>query len=344
MVASATLSLRAASGPPAGRRLVIIDRKGQAPHAFGAIGDLPSALAPGDLLIVNDAATLPASLADELEGVPIELRLMRWLGEGRWEAAVLGEGDWRLPTERRGPPPPLAPGQVLRFGDLSVEILETDGQHRATVLLDAPGGWLDGLYRQGEPVQYSYLSGAVPLSAFQTAFARRPWAVESPSAALPLRWEVLLALAARGVGLATLTHAAGLSSIDGGALDAALLPLPERSDLPAETVAAIERTRQRGGRVIAAGTTVVRALEGRRHDRGRLAPGESETAYRLDGRTPPRVVDGLITKLHAPQDSHFAVLASFAPERWLLDAFAEATSRGFLHHEFGDTALIVDVR
>jgi S-adenosylmethionine:tRNA ribosyltransferase-isomerase len=333
MVARPTLVLQAAKGPPAGDKLVVID--GGEPH-FGTIEDLPQELGPGDLVVLNDAATLPASLRT----AEIELRLARYRGENRWDVAVLGEGDWRVPTEHRDAPPRLRPGQVLQIATLRIEVLEVQGPHQATIALDAPEGWLDALYRHGDAIRYSYLGEAVPLSAFQTAFATRPWAVESPSAALPLRWSTLLALRARGVTLATLTHAAGISSIDGGELDARLLPLPERTDIPEATVQAILQAR----RVMAVGTTVVRALEGRMASHGRLVAGTTETTLKLDGSSRPQVVDGLLTKLHVSTESHFDVLACFAPRETLQKAFLQATARGFHNHEFGDSAFIVDVR
>ncbi len=117
------------------------------------------------------------------------------------------------------------------------------------------------LYREGRPVQYSYLAHDLPLWAVQTVYAARPWAFEMPSAGRPLSWEILLALRRKGVRWASLTHAAGLSSTGDPAIDAAL-PLAERYDIPAATVRAVADTRARGGRVIAVGTTVVRALEG----------------------------------------------------------------------------------
>jgi S-adenosylmethionine:tRNA ribosyltransferase-isomerase len=342
MVARPTgIALAAAKGPPAGDKLVVIE---EGEPRFGTIEDLPRELRAGDLVVLNDAATLPASLSTRAGGAAVELRLARYRGGDRWDVAVLGEGDWRVPTERRGPPPQLRPGQVLWIVDLRIEVLELQGPHLATVALSAPEGWLDALYRYGDAIRYSYLGQAVPLPAFQTAFATRPWAVESPSAALPLRWSVLLALRARGVQLATLTHAAGISSIDGGELDAQLLPLPERTDLPQQTVDAVLRARDAGRRVIAVGTTVVRALEGRLAAEGQLVAGASETTLKLDGQRRAQLVDGLLTKLHASTESHFDVLASFAPRETLQRAFSRAAARGFHNHEFGDSAFIVDVR
>jgi S-adenosylmethionine:tRNA ribosyltransferase-isomerase len=211
------------------------------------------------------------------------------------------------------------------------------------VAFDAQGAALwSALYRAGRPVQYSYTAGPLALWHVQTVYGARPWAVEAPSAGLPLTWNLLLALRRRGVRLASLTHAAGLSSTGDAALDAAL-PRPERSDIPAATVEAVEATRAAGGRVVAVGTTVVRALEGRAVQHGgRLVPGEGTTDLLLGPGFVPRVVHGLLTGVHEPGSSHHALLQSFAPLPLLKEAAGHAEARGYLGHEFGDSCLLLD--
>lgn len=324
-----TPSLVAARGPawPADR-LVVVDG---ARVAFDPIDALPRWLRAGDLLLVNDAATLPAALC----GDGFELRLAARLGPTTWRAAVLGAGSWRDPTERRGEPPALPP--IVRLGAWEARVVHQEGRW---AVIDLGPEWLAMVYQAGEPIRYSYLDEEAPLAAFQTAFAARPWASESPSAALPLRWSLLLALRRAGVHVAALTHAAGLSSVDGATEDAAL-PLRERSDLPAATLGAIEAARARGGRVIAAGTTVVRAIEGRVLEHGRLVPGEAQVSTVFAGTETPRVLDGLLTKLHGPEESHFRVLSLFGEPARLTAAFAEAARRGLRNHEFGDSALLL---
>ena len=141
--------------------------------------------------------------------------------------------------------------------------------------------------------------------------------------------------------VASLTHAAGLSSTGDDALDA-MLPLPERFDLPAATVRAIADAQRRGGRVVAVGTTVVRALEGcaRLHG-GELVPGEGTTDLRIDARFRPRVVDGLLTGMHGIGSSHRELMQAFAPEPLLGRAWAHAEERGYMDHEFGDVCLVM---
>lgn len=326
-------SIPAATRPGPHDRLLVVDPAGHWTH--DRLSALPTLLGPDDVLVLNDAATLPASLRSD-DGAH-ELRLAAHLGDGRWEVGVLGAGDWRTPTEHRPAPAPLP--DVVRLGGGLVAHVEARAGRFAIVRLGAPGGWLRAVYRAGAPVRYAYLDPRVGLADVQTAWAGPPVASEAPSAGLPLRWGLLLALRRAGVTIATLTHAAGLSSIDGGVADRAL-PRPEQSTIPPETVAAITRAHDRGGRVIAVGTTVVRALEGRVADAGRLVAGTAVTDLRIGPTTALAVVDGLLTKPHEPGESHFELLAAFAPRRVLVDALNDAAGRGYRQHEFGDSVWI----
>lgn len=308
--------------------------------------DLAGELRPGDLLVVNDAATLPASLRGRApEGEELEVRLAGGSGDGEWWAVLFGAGDWRTRTEDRPPPPRLAPGDRIALGpDLAAEVRRVDLASPRLVALafDRAGAELwAALYRHGRPVQYSHLRGPLSLWHVQTGYAARPWAAELPSAGRPLTAEALRDLGRRGVRLATLTHAAGLSSTGDPALDARL-PLPERFEIPARAVVAVAEARARGGRVVAAGTSTVRALEGQAalHG-GRLVAGSGVTALVVDASHRARVVDGVLTGLHEPGSSHFELLQAFAPDRILREALAHAESVGYLAHEFGDSSLIL---
>ena len=320
-------------------RLLVVDPAAGA-FAERRVSDLPGLLAAGDLLVVNDAATLPASLRGQDEaGRPVELRLLGAEGEV-FQGALLGAGDWRQRTEDRPPPPPLAVGARLRFGALQARILDSApaSPRLVRVAFDASGDALwAALYREGRPIQYSYARRALPLWAVQTVYAGRPWAFEMPSAGRPLTWEILLALRRRGVGWASLTHAAGVSATGDPAIDAAL-PLPERYEIPAATVAAIEETRRRGGRVVAVGTTVVRALEGAAAAGGASA---GVTDLRIGPAHRLQVVDGILSGVHAPEESHFALLGAFAGGRLLEQAWAHADRAGFRPHELGDAMLVL---
>ena len=337
---------------PESERLLVVDPASGRMADF-AVRDLPSRLRAGDLLVVNDAATLPASLQGHAtDGAPVEVRLLGPAEGETWTAALLGAGNWRWRTEDRPAPPVLPVGSVLQFG--AAPGVSGPGLRATVAGVSDVSPWLvrlafdrDGddlwsaVYRSGRPVQYSYVRAPLALWHVQTAYASRPWAAEAPSAGRPLTWRVLLEARRRGIALAAVTHAAGLSSTGEAALDAAL-PLPERFDIPAETVAAVARARAARGRVVAVGTTVVRALEGAAAEGGgRLAAGQGSTSLRIDRHFRPRVVDGLLTGMHQPGESHFDLLQAFAPEPLLQSALAHAEREGYLAHEFGDSCLIL---
>jgi S-adenosylmethionine:tRNA ribosyltransferase-isomerase len=324
-------------------RLLVVDPAARA-VAETRTPELPALLSPGDLLVVNDAATLPGSLRghDPASGQPIEVRLLSTseapLRDGRFLAVLFGAGDWRARTEDRPPPPPLEPGARLSFGALGAVVVARAPLSPRLVELafDARGDQLwAALYREGRPVQYSYLAHELPLWAVQNSYAARPWAFEMPSAGRSLSWEILLELRRRGVRWAALTHAAGLSATGDPAIDAAL-PLPERYQIPPATARAVAETRAAGGRVIAVGTTVVRALEG-----SGGAAGSGVTDLRLDAAYRPRVVGGVLAGVHAAEESHFALLGAFAGRDLLAEAVALAEARGFRTHELGDAMLVL---
>lgn len=308
--------------------------------------DLPTLLRPRDLVVVNDAATLPASLQGATPQGAVEVRLAGAArGGAEWWAVLFGAGSWRERTEDRRPPPDLPVGTRIAFAaGLEAAVVQLSPESRRLVRLSfTPCGaaFWPALYRAGRPVQYSYLAGPLELWHVQSPFAARPWAVEPPSAGLSLSLELIEALRRRGVRLARLTHAAGLSATGDPRIDA-LLPMPERYDVPAETAAAVEATRAAGGRVLAVGTTVVRALEGAAAaNAGRLHAGAGVTDLRLGAASRPRLVSGVVTGIHEPGSSHHALTTSFAPLELLEAAFHHAVSRGYLGHEFGDLSLVL---
>jgi S-adenosylmethionine:tRNA ribosyltransferase-isomerase len=322
-------------------RLLLVDRRSGA-LADRVASELPEILAPGDLLVVNDAATLPASLSGDAEGAALELRLLDEQA-GLWRAIAFGPGSWRTPTERRPAPPPLHVGARLSFGGLSatIEAVLPPSPRLIAIRFDqnAEEFWSE-LYRVGKPVQYSYLNGDLRLWHVQNTYAARPWAAEAPSAGFVLSGELIGRLRQRGVEMATLTHAAGLSSSGDAALDA-VLPLGERFEIPEASVAAIARARARASRVIAVGTSVVRALETRALEGGELLPGSGRSELRIGPGFSLRVVDGLLSGIHDPAASHHALLQAFASPAHLAAAHAAAERWGYLEHEFGDVCLLL---
>jgi S-adenosylmethionine:tRNA ribosyltransferase-isomerase len=286
-----------AAAPPEARglrrdhvRLLLLDR------ATGAVGhhrfhELPWLLEPGDLVVVNDSRTLPASLLGRTAaGTPIEVRLAaREVGRPGWEQGARAEGRdpgdqatrerWAalplgvpgdggdpalVPTDARPPAPPLEPGERLAFaGGLTATVL---GHHEEAAPLiwlafDAGGQRLaEALHRAGRPVRYAYVPRPWPLHHYQTLFAAGPGSAEMASAGRPFTVQTLRGLRERGIGLATVSLHAGLSTYGNPATDRRFVPA-EPYLVPEATVAAVAASKAAGGRVVAVGTTVVRALE-----------------------------------------------------------------------------------
>ncbi len=315
------------------RRLLAFPTSTVHPYA-----DLPALLEPGDLVVVNDAATLPASLTGQTAaGEAIEVRLAGRRADGDWETVAFGAGDWRTDTDLRPNPPSLRTGDALRFGPLVATVVAVPHARRPTLRFVATDDdFWRLLYAVGRPVQYRHLPAALDVWDVQTPFSGPPWAVEPPSAGLALTLDVLAGLRARGVDVATITEAAGLSATGDAALDAAL-PFAERYAVPAATWAKVQACR---GRVIAVGTSVVRALETVART-GELA---GWTTLKLSAANLVRVVSGLVSGVHAPGTSHLglieAMLAGNGLPEWS-EMGEEAAALGLRDHEFGDGVLIL---
>lgn len=339
--------MRAAAAPRAARdvRLLVVDGATGA-MSVASSAELAELFEPRDLLVVNDAATVPASLPGRTaRGEAIELRLLAQASDRRWTAALLGGGDWRTRTEDRPPPPRVTAGDRLALGgSLSARVVghrpESPRLVEIELGLDRPSEpaladlWAE-LYRAGRPVQYAHVPEPLALWDVQNVYAARPWAVEMPSAGRVLDAAALLALRRRGVAIAWVTHAAGLSSTGDAALDA-LLPLPERYEVTEETWEAIARTRRANGRVVAVGTSAARALEGG----ARAGRREGVTDLRIGRGLRRAVVDAVLTGVHEADTSHYALLGAFASEEVLERALARAEAEGLLGHEMGDACLV----
>lgn len=334
--------MKAATAPraePNRERLLVLDPEAEA-YADFTIRDLPEFLRKGDALVLNDAATLPASLraSDELE-----LRLLSQLDDGSWLGLSFGRGDFRQPTEARGRPPELTPGARLDFGHgLSARVLAVDAASPRLLRLEfeqTESELWQALYRAARPIQYAYLERPLSLWDVQNRYAARPWAFELPSAGKPLSFDTLFRIEARGVTLAHLTHAAGVSSTGEARLDARL-PLAERYEIGERTAAIVNRTRARGGSVVAVGTSVTRALEAASLG-GAVRAGSERTALLLGPDSRLAACDGLLTGLHEPGTTHYDLLEAFASRALLERSFKHAERQGYLQHEFGDSCLIL---
>jgi S-adenosylmethionine:tRNA ribosyltransferase-isomerase len=340
--------LKAATWPrpePLEERLLVVD------PASGAlrdsrIDDLPSYLSPGDVVVVNDAATLPASLHTEARD--LEMRLLARLGDdASYRALFFGPGDFRTPTEHRPAPPALREGTWLTFDfGLGARIVAVDpaSPRLADIRFDRNGAELfRALYKAGKPIQYAHVAAPLALWHVQSAFAGRPWAFEAPSAGRPITWGLLVRLLKGGVQVTSVTHAAGISSTGSSVLDGRL-PVPERYFIPEGTAALIAEACRCGGRIVAVGTTVTRALESSAAEHGRLEPGEGEARLILGPGFRPRITTGLLTGMHSRGTSHFALLEAFAPRALLERALEHAERAGYLEHEFGDSCLVLPGR
>jgi S-adenosylmethionine:tRNA ribosyltransferase-isomerase len=331
---------------PPSAKLLIVDARGQLTHAPRAA--LVEFLRPGDLVIANDAATLPGSLRGKHvpTGGAVEVRLAgrRSLAPGdvrRFAAVMFGPGDYHTRTEDRPPPPPLEPGDRLALGPLTATVERLLGHPRLVSLRfdGTPDAIWAGLARHGRPIQYAHVPEPLALWDVWTPIAGPPVAFEAPSAGFALDWRTVAALRGRGVGFTTLTHAAGISSTGDEELDRRL-PFDEPYRIPPVTAAAVRRARARGGRVVAVGTTVVRALEHAAARAGQVRPGAGLATQRIGPATRLRVVDAILSGTHEPGTSHYELLRAFTDDATLGRASDELVARGYRTHEFGDSVLI----
>lgn len=331
-----------ASGPPEKRglsrdgvRLLVADRRTGALH-HGRFRDLADFLRPGDCLVLNASRTLPASLPARMGGAPVEVRLARRSEADLWAALILDAFENPRPGDESG---------TLNFpGGLTAEVSGRDPANprlRRIRFSENGPGLMQRLSRMGKPVRYWYASEAWDLDWYQTVFAREPGSMEMPSAGRAFSWRMLLDLRKRGIATAFLVLHAGLSSYMDQEFDASHPISVEPYRIGPEAAAAVNRARDSGGRIIAVGTTVVRALESAAGPDGRVQAREAATALRITRDHPLKVADGLITGFHEPEASHLDLLTAFLPEERLAAVYMEALGKEYLWHEFGDINLIL---
>jgi S-adenosylmethionine:tRNA ribosyltransferase-isomerase len=304
--------------------------------------DLGSHLRPGDLVVVNTSATLAAELdaVDEGTGAPVVLHVATPLPDGTWVLELRTAPDGARPVLD------ALPGTTIRLPDNAKARLlapyPSDGPHgtrlwRAEVTGDRT--LPEEMARHGRPIAYGYLRGRWPLADYQTVFALHPGSAEMPSAGRPFSTGLVTELVSRGIGFAPITLHTGVSSQDAGEP-----PQAERFEVPPGTARLVNATRQAGGRVIAVGTTVTRALESAAGPDGRLRPARGWTELVIGPDHPARVVTGLITGLHNPDASHLLLVESVAGAELTQRAYDAAVAAGYLWHEFGDSCLLLGNR
>jgi S-adenosylmethionine:tRNA ribosyltransferase-isomerase len=288
--------------------------------------DLPEVLRRGDLLVVNDSATLPAALtACRRDGAPLALHLSTALTGLLWI------------VEPRGAR--LEAGEVLALpagGTARLLVPYPDSVRLWIAQLRLPDPTPDYLLRVGRPIAYPYVRGEWPLAMYQTVYAGEPGSAEMPSAGRAFTADVLARAQSRGIGLARLTLHTSVASLERDEP-----PIEEWYRIPPDTAEAVQRTREAGGRIIAVGTTVVRALETAADRRGRVAAAQGWTDLVIAPPRAIRSVDGVLTGFHEPRASHLAMLGAFAGLAHLDSAYRAALDAGYLWHEFGDLHLIL---
>ena len=301
-------------------------------HRHARFEDLPQFLRAGDLLVVNESAAIPASLPAEgpigriLLNLCTRFRSDLWVAEPRWSVGKPGP----LPVHAR---------DELHVGSSRVRLLsEYPGIPRLWFARAARP--FESLAAElGGPIHYGY-TDAWPMETYQTLFSRVPGSAEMPSAARPITSRIREALEAAGVRFAPILLHTGVSSleIEGETVEAQAM-YPEPFSVSREAADAVNRTHAARGRVIAVGTTVVRALESAWTPEG-VRPRIAYTRLFVNPDRGVHAVDGLLTGFHDPVTSHLALLGAFLGMDGVRDAYTEAVREGYLWHEFGDSHLV----
>jgi len=303
---------------------------------FRRLGDF---LVPGDVLVINTSGTLKAALAvKRVDGSMFELHLSTKLPSGNWvvELRTLSEKGTKpffnaQPGERLGLP-----------GGASATLLapyprDVAGSQRLwEAHLTLPEPLHAYLERFGSPIRYSYVRAQWPAEYYQTVYATQPGSAEMPSAGRAFTSELIMQLVARGIQVAPLILHTGVAS-----LESHEPPYDEYYQISAETAQQINAARQIGHRVIAVGTTVIRALETVADLHGWVSDGEGWTSLVITPSRGIRAVDGLLTGFHEPRASHLAMLEALAGRAHLEITYTAALQERYLWHEFGDLHLIL---
>ena len=311
--------------------------------------DLPDVLRPGDLLVVNNSGTLPAALTGVLpDGSPVALHISSAVpsagGEHLVELRRPHEGS-SLPYQRSERTAgegtsPAQPGLLVSLPGGAAATLTVEFTRRlwyARFRLPAARATVpEYLNRYGKPIRYSYVDRDWPLSAYQTVFATEPGSSEMPSAARPFTDRLVSRLVGRGVLIAPITLHTGVASPE-----AHELPYAERFRVPEATARLVDHVRATGGRVVAVGTTAVRALESAVGPDGQMRAADGWTDLVITPQRGVRAVDGLLTGWHEPRASHLLMLEAVAGRPLLDLCYAEAIRERYLWHEFGDVNLLL---
>ena len=306
-------------------------------HHLSRFPNLANFLNAGDLFVVNRSATLNSSLPATGRSGPFVLNLSTCYGSNVWLA------EPRRSHAEPGPLP-LKPGEQATVAGLTATFLHPYPGLPRLWFVRFGEDVTELMERAGTPIRYGYVREAYPLEHYQTLFADRPGSAEMPSAARPFTEKTVACLRAKGVEMASITLHTGVSSLEVETENVAEQTLyPEPFEVPAETVEAVRKAKAAGKRVVAVGTTVVRALESA-WDGVRLRPARGFTRLYLHPGRAVNVTDGLLTGFHDPKASHLAMLYALAGQSLVRSAYDEAVRGGLLWHEFGDSHLILPER
>lgn len=316
-------------------RMMVINRiTGETEHK--RFYDLEHILQPGDTIVLNSSRTVPAVLFAQLNRQGnnvcerIEVRLAHRKNEQTWEAIVLNEQYQK--------------GDTLIFSpNLEADILSTSTTTPFVTLQFSKAGThlFHHIYTLGEPIRYEYIEEPWSLDYYQTVFGNHPGSVEMPSAGRAFSWELIFKLKKMGIAVEYIQLHTGLSYLGDDKWNITPRENFEQFVVPEKTVQAINQTKQLQGRVIAVGTTVVRALESATDNNGILQPKQGWTNLYITKKYDLKVADALITGLHEPEASHLDLLTAFITPKKLQAAYEEAIANHYLWHEFGDMNLII---
>ncbi|MEU3321812.1 S-adenosylmethionine:tRNA ribosyltransferase-isomerase [Streptomyces sp. NPDC006785] len=318
-------------------RLLVSRGRAVAHHAFR---ELPEQLRAGDVLVVNTSMTLPAAVNGRVGGEQVVVHFSTRGADGRWAVELRAPAGAGVTGPRPGGPA----GAVVRLpGGRALVLEEPLGPAAGARLWWArvPERVPELLHRYGRPIRYGYTDRDQPLSAYRTVFAvpspDGSGSAEMPSAARPFTVPMVAELLRRGVLFAPLSLHTGVASAE-----AHEPPYPERFAVPAATAWLVNAVREAGrGRVVAVGTTAVRALESAVGADGAVRPADGWTDLVVTPRRGVRAVDGLLTGLHEPRASHLLMLEAVAGREALRRGYEAALQERYLWHEFGDVHLIL---
>lgn len=303
----------------------------------------------GDLLVINRSSTLPSSFQGEIKRTKqkVEIRLAAFRGPSsnnleNWFAISFGFGSWKTPTEKRDLPPEIIVGDQIDLGfDLKIVVMQVTKKRLLTIRFESTN-LPRMLYKYGKPIQYSYLEEDLEVWDQQSIFSGPPISVEPPSAGFPFNWQMVLELKNKGVQIAPLLHGAGISSSGDLELDESL-PLEEWYEIPTSTAEKVNYAKQNGSKVIALGTTVLRALESAAQN-DRLVSGSAHTKLYFKEGYSYKIVDSLISGMHEKGTSHRDIFHSLFSKKTIEKGYREAEELGYLSHEFGDLTFIRDIK